>query len=111
MINRITYYIPDIENTFQLINIDLEKDWKLLKNGQRWTIQTYLHLKNKNLPVYLSKSLPKEGVVVYQNRHKRYLLKDVNRIKSKGLIFVGIRGDKSQQPLNGRKIFSVSLND
>ena len=105
---KISFYLPDEPNLPQLINLDPDKDWKRLRRGQRWTVQTYLRLKKNGNRVYISNKLPEEGVVIYQQRHKEFIKKELLLKKEKNLILVCIRGDKSESLISD---FEILQND
>jgi len=105
---KVTFYLPDEPNLPQLITLDPDKDWKRFRKGQRWTVQTYIRLKRNGNKVGISNILPEKGIVVYQQRHKDSLKKELIRRKIKDLVLVCIRGDKSESLIAD---FEILQND
>lgn len=90
----VTFYIPDEPNLAEMLQIDPDSDWQLMRRRQRWLLQTYLRLLHAGHPVKASGSLPSSGIVVFHAMHKRYvsrLLEPTSRV-----VLLGIRGDKRQ---------------
>jgi len=106
---NITFYIPDEANIDKFLNLDPDKDWKIFRKSQRWTVQTYLRLKKAGVDVHLSREIPNDGILVFHARHKRFLKKAI--AKSKHLILVGIRGDKSEPLIADFQILQNGLYD
>jgi len=88
---RVTFFVPNISDADELATLDPDHDWRALRIGREWTLQTYLRLRNSGYPVELSSTLPSDGVLVFHVRQKAFL-KCEARI-TKNIILVGIRGD------------------
>ena len=95
----ITFLVPDEDDVAALSKLDIDRDWKQLKKGQRWIVQTYLRLKDRNCSVHLSKSIPKNGIVVFHKRHELILKNELRSKKCNRLILVAVRSDKSRSYL------------
>lgn len=94
---NITFYVPDEEEDIDsLSQIDPDRDWKILKKGQRWIVQTYLRLKKIGMPVFISKEIPLDGIVIFHKRNTKELANEIILKKRNHLILVGVRSDKSQ---------------
>jgi glycosyltransferase involved in cell wall biosynthesis len=90
----VTFYIPDEPNLAELLHIDPDRDWQLMRRRQRWLLQTYLRLLHAGHPVKASGSLPSSGIIVFHAMHKRYVHRLLD--PASPVVLLGIRGDKRQ---------------
>jgi hypothetical protein len=65
-----------------------------MKRQRRWTVQTFLRLRDAGYPVRLSGAIPDSGVVVFHAGQKKQLYRDLTR-RSRAVL-VGIRGDRRE---------------
>ena len=91
----VTFFVPDEPILAELIGIDPDRDWQVLRNGQRWLLQTYLRLARAGLPVRVTSEPSTDGVVVFFARHHRLVRKAINGHCNP--VLVGIRGDKNEK--------------
>ena len=90
----ITFYIPDEPDLGAYERMDPETDWVHMKQQRRWTVQTFLRLRDSGHPVRLSGQVPDRGLVVFHAGQKRQLQRDLPR--GSRAVLVGIRGDRRE---------------
>ena len=92
---RVTFFVPGAPSTDRLADIDPDRDWRIMTNGQRWLLQTYLRLARAGLPVEISDTPPADGLVVFFARHHRLLRRGINGHSNP--VLLGIRADKNEK--------------
>lgn len=88
---KVTFFVPDISNIKDLSGLDPDRDWRVLKNGREWVLQTYLRLHRSGYPVELSNTVPDDGFVVFHPLHKSILREALPRRNR--VVLVSTRGD------------------
>ena len=88
---RVTFFVPEILDIDKLPVLDPEQDWRVLKNGREWTLQTYLRLHRSGYPVEVSDTVPSDGLVVFHPLQKSILRDRLPR--GNKAVLVSTRGD------------------
>ncbi|HKQ59637.1 MAG TPA: hypothetical protein VJS92_00045, partial [Candidatus Polarisedimenticolaceae bacterium] len=91
---RVVFYLPPAHDLAALRQLDPDRDWRRMKRGERWVVQSYLRLRQAGHAVELDSTPPREGLVVFHNRHKH----ELRRALAAGPrpVLVGIRGDRRE---------------
>ncbi len=88
---NVTFFVPDIPDIDELPGLDPDRDWRTMKNGRDWTLQTYLRLRNSGYPVEISNTVPTDGLVIFHPLAEPIF--DCGLARRKNVILVGTRGD------------------
>lgn len=91
---RVSFFVPEAGDLGILRGLDPDADWQLMKRGQRWTVQTCARLGRAGLDCELVSTVPRSGIVVFHNGHKRELRRQL--AYGADVILVGIRGDRRE---------------
>lgn len=93
-LKRVTFLVPDDPELDERSRLDPDRDWQTMRRGQRWLLQTYLRLHRAGYPVDVSGEVPREGLLVFHSKHRRWLRRRLT--DRRDLVLVGIRGDNSE---------------
>ena len=97
--HTVHFFIPEKPNFQELLKYEVDRDWKKMDYGERWTLQTYLRLEKAGHPVSISSSLPDSGILVFHASHIKFIKAKLSFYKHRKLVFVATRGDKKEVPL------------
>jgi glycosyltransferase involved in cell wall biosynthesis len=92
--DEVSFYIPDEPDLDALGQLDPDRDWQVMRRGQRWVLQTYLRLRGAGYPVRLASQPPAAGTLVYHRKHQKILKKQLDGLHDVTLL--GIRGDRKE---------------
>jgi hypothetical protein len=92
---RTLFFLPGEPRLAALAALDPDRDAPEFRRGERaWVLQTYLRLRAAGFPCELDERVPRDGLVVFHNKHER----DVRRALPRGgvPVLVGIRADNRE---------------
>ena len=93
------FFIPNEPDIKVILNYDPDRDWKKMRRGQRWLLQTYLRLKGAGYPVSASGTITDSGFLIFHAKHSGLLKAQLDPIQHKNLVLISIRGDGKETTL------------
>jgi hypothetical protein len=89
---RVRFLLPGEGDLDALRALDPDRDFERFKRGEcAWVLQTYLRLAAAGKPVELVDCPPRDGIVVFHAKHRRWLRGHGGTMRDS--VLVGIRGD------------------
>lgn len=89
---RVRFLLPSEGDLDALRALDPDRDFERFKRGEcAWVLQTYLRLAAAGKPVELVDRPPRDGIVVFHAKHRRWLRDHGGTMRD--AVLVGIRGD------------------
>jgi hypothetical protein len=90
----VAFYLPGEVALAPLLELDPDTTPEEFQTAQRaWTLQTFLRLRSAGLPVELTSTVPKRGIVVFHAKHKHDVQEQ--RELSREAVLVSLRGDRN----------------